>query len=92
MINIKFPITKNFTNGHSIIFNKPIQDELKNHVEEIRIDSGFLYSLHGNNGIGKTTFMNILSLLHENVITINKNITRFVINMLSKFLTIEWQK
>ena len=73
MINIKFPIIKQFANGYSIIFNKPIKDESKNHIQKMEIENGFLYALHGNNGIGKTTFMNILSLLTDSLFMPWKN-------------------
>ena len=58
MIKIKFPIVKNFQNGRQICFG---EDD----TEEQFIESGFMYNIFGNNGTGKTTFMNILSFLTE---------------------------
>ncbi len=67
MINIKFPLTKTFESSkgsasRDIIFNVA-RDINGNLIDELKIDTGHVYTLYGNNGIGKTTFMNIISLL-----------------------------
>tara|TARA_Y100000996_G_scaffold409345_1_gene389845 strand:- start:1764 stop:2648 length:885 start_codon:yes stop_codon:yes gene_type:complete len=77
MINISFPITKTFESKKSsmskqIIFNQAIDDNQKL-VSDLNLDGGHVYTLYGNNGIGKTTFMNILSLLtNSNQLSYNK--------------------
>ena len=58
MLKIKFPILKKFQNGREICFGD------KNTSEQL-IEAGFMYNIFGNNGTGKTTFMNILSFLTE---------------------------
>ena len=71
MININFPITKLFeskneklTSKSRIIFNIP-KDKSEQPVSKVKVEEGFIYTLYGNNGIGKTTFMNILALLTD---------------------------
>ena len=77
MLNLKFPITKQFDNGQYCIFNPPTQNGDSNRIDCVEIEDGYLYALYANNGVGKTTFMNMLSLLtnsHFNPWTDGKSI------------------
>ena len=56
MIKLNFPIIKQFDNGNVLVFNSKTK-------KNIMLQSGYLHTLYGNNGTGKTTLMNILSLL-----------------------------
>ena len=56
MIKFNLPIIKQFDNGNVLVFNSTTEDSL-------RFETGYLHTLYGNNGTGKTTLMNILSLL-----------------------------
>ena len=58
MIELNLPIIKQFENGNVLVFNS---EQKQNNI--IKLDSGYLYTLYGNNGTGKTTLINILSLL-----------------------------
>ena len=58
MIELNFPIIKQFENGNVLVFNSLNKTE-----SNIKLDAGYLYTLYGNNGTGKTTLINILSLL-----------------------------
>jgi len=70
VININFPITKLFESknedfsSNRIIFNVP-KDTSDESISKINLEEGHIYTLYGNNGIGKTTFMNILALLTD---------------------------
>ena len=65
MIEIHFPIVKKFDNGNVIAFEKPYDDGITEQrvKDPVQLSAGFLYTISGNNGIGKTTFVNILSLV-----------------------------
>ncbi len=56
MIELNLPIIKQFDNGNVLVFNS--ENDVK-----VSLDTGYLHTLYGNNGTGKTTLMNILSLL-----------------------------
>tara|TARA_B100002051_G_C16717925_1_gene630560 strand:+ start:201 stop:1103 length:903 start_codon:yes stop_codon:yes gene_type:complete len=56
MIELNLPIIKQFDNGNVLVFNSE-------NNEKVSLDTGYLHTLYGNNGTGKTTLMNILSLL-----------------------------
>lgn len=56
MLKINFPLEKRFSNGTQINFN------LLRGINLV-FKEGFLYSIKGENGSGKTTFLNIISHL-----------------------------
>ena len=60
-IIVNLPITKTFTNGNSIIFGNSISTD--NQKISYEFQKGYLYNILGRNGEGKTTFLNIISLL-----------------------------
>lgn len=72
MIEINFPIIKDFQNKSKIVFNKPIMIANGSTLDTIELESGHLFTLYGNNGVGKTTFMNIISLLTNSKNTVSK--------------------
>jgi putative ABC transport system ATP-binding protein len=81
MISIVFPLIKKFHSGKEIIFDLPVRDEY-NSSSSVTIDlpPKFLYSIYGNNGMGKTTIMNIISSLTEFEGSIQKNGKGFTIS------------
>ncbi len=62
MIEITLPIIKQFENGNVIVFNNSDINK-----STMKFDSGYLYTLYGNNGTGKTTLINMLSLLTKSL-------------------------
>ena len=54
MIKIQFPLRKDFYSYDYIEFH---------HNDTLLFKSNHIYYIHGRNGTGKTTFINILSLL-----------------------------
>lgn len=59
MIKIKLPLKKNFFDSSYIEFESP----LKTDSDFITIQPEYLYNIMGLNGVGKSTLLNILSLL-----------------------------
>ncbi|NQU34001.1 MAG: ATP-binding cassette domain-containing protein [Bacteroidetes bacterium] len=64
MLYLTFPIVKRFQTGQQIEFNY-FENQIKNrkNCEVLKIEPCYLYSIYGNNGMGKTTLMNIISSL-----------------------------
>jgi len=64
MLSVNFPVTKKFTNGSMIIFEKPYHEHKEIQSSSIiDFETKYLHNIIGLNGLGKTTFMNIISLL-----------------------------
>ncbi|MDD3050369.1 MAG: ATP-binding cassette domain-containing protein [Candidatus Cloacimonetes bacterium] len=64
MLNITFPIIKEFSNGNKITFDCPhAEKDKKQQFRSVYFEPGFMYNIIGLNGLGKTTFLNIISLL-----------------------------
>lgn len=64
MLKINFPVKKEFSNETEIVFDKPILTKNKKEIFDVlRLRRKFLYNIIGLNGVGKTTFLNIISLL-----------------------------
>ncbi len=61
MIKVNLPLHKSFSNGNKIIFQRDTFDFANQ--DNIDFSRNYLYSIRGENGCGKTTFLNILSLL-----------------------------
>ena len=54
MIQINFPLEKEFQNKNKIVFNKPINSQNNKPLDQIILKPGFLYTLYGINGIGNS--------------------------------------
>jgi|GEM_PF-5999031 len=64
MIKINFPIKKVFSDSSYIQFEKPLTKiNTDVCVDSIELESKCLYNIMGLNGVGKSTILNILSLL-----------------------------
>ncbi len=59
MIEIHFPIEKNFHGSDRILY------ALDNKKQSLHLDCNYFYYFQGKNGVGKTTLLNIISLLTD---------------------------
>ena len=59
MIEIHFPIEKNFHGSDRILY------ALDNKKQSLHLDCNYSYYFQGKNGVGKTTLLNIISLLTD---------------------------
>lgn len=65
MLKLNFPIKKSFDSKNYIYFGVPLTREDNNKHEKLVLETGSLYNIKGLNGMGKTTILNILSLLTD---------------------------
>lgn len=65
MLEIQFPLEKQFDTGKKIIFDIPIHNINNKKQDTMNFLPNYMYFFHGTNGVGKSTLLNVISFLTD---------------------------